>query len=38
LLAANIAAPLAADPTMAPDAALLWIGRRPAFNPAEQPK
>jgi hypothetical protein len=34
LNAAQIAAALVADPTMAPDATVLWVGRRPTFSPA----
>jgi hypothetical protein len=35
--AANIVVPLVSDPTMAPDAAMLWVGRRQDANP-DQPK
>ncbi len=33
LLAARVSASLVSDPGMAPDAALLWIGRRPEYMP-----
>ena len=33
--AARIPAGLVADPTMAPDATLLWVGQRPGFAPAK---
>ena len=32
LIAAHIAAGLVADPSLAPEATLLWIGRRPGFS------
>jgi hypothetical protein len=35
--AANIVVPFVSDPTMAPDAAMLWVGRRQDVNP-DQPK
>jgi hypothetical protein len=33
LNAAHITAPLVADPALAPDATLIWVGRRPEFLP-----
>jgi hypothetical protein len=30
---AHLVVPLLADPKLAPDAAVLWIGKRPSFNP-----
>src|SRR5712692_1825383 len=38
LNAAHITAPLVADPSLAPDATLLWVGRRPAFTSTEPAK
>jgi len=38
LSAAHIAATLATDPTLAPDATLLWVGRRPNFTSNEPAK
>ncbi len=39
LASAHIAASLISDPSLAPDAALLWIGRRPQFMaPPDAPK
>ncbi len=38
LSAAHITAPLVADPSTAPEATLLWVGRRPAFTSAEPAK
>ncbi len=38
LAAAHVTAALVSDPGMAPDAALLWIGRRPEFMPSEPAK
>ena len=38
LAAAKITAPLVSDPGLAPDATLLWIGRRPEFMASEPPK
>jgi len=38
LNAAHITAPLVADPSAAPEATLLWVGRRPAFTSAEPAK
>jgi hypothetical protein len=35
LRAAHIAAALIADPAVAPDATLLWVGQRPSFTPTE---
>ena len=38
LSAAHITASLVADPSLAPDATLLWVGRRPAFTSTEPAK
>src|SRR6266851_1811521 len=38
LSAAHITAALVADPSLAPDATLLWVGRRPAFTSTEPAK
>jgi hypothetical protein len=38
LNAAHITAALVADPTLAPDATLLWVGRRPVFTSSEPAK
>jgi hypothetical protein len=38
LRAAHIATALVSDPTMAPDATLLWVGRRPSFTSTEPAK
>ena len=38
LAAAHIGAGLVSDPALAPDATLLWVGRRVAFSPAEPAK
>jgi hypothetical protein len=38
LAAAHINASLVADPALAPEATLLWIGRRPQFAATEPPK
>jgi len=38
LIAAHIATGLVADPSLGPDATLLWIGRRPAFTSTEPAK
>src|SRR6185437_10047331 len=35
LLAAHVEAPLHVDPTLGADATVLWIGKRPSFNPLE---
>ncbi|HEX3881242.1 MAG TPA: hypothetical protein VHW66_01155 [Stellaceae bacterium] len=35
LFAAHVEAPLRADPTLAGDATVLWIGKRPSFDPLE---
>ena len=38
LTAAHVVAPILADPTLAADATVLWVGRRPAYmNEAEKP-
>jgi len=38
LSAAHIATTLVSDPTVAPDATLLWVGRRPSFTSTEPAK
>jgi hypothetical protein len=38
LTAAHITAPLVADPSLAPEATLVWIGRRPAFTSTDPAK
>lgn len=37
LATAHIIAPIRADPTLAADAIVLWIGKRPQFNPNRPP-